>query len=269
MITRRTFFSVTAAAAAAASSRLKAADSAAAKGKKIVEESLEALGGDKFLQIKDRVEEGRAYSFYNSKLAGLSKAKIYTRYLETTSDKGLAVRERQVFGKDDETAVLFNENGEGWDITFRGARPLPATTIQRYLDSTPRNVLYLMRNRLKEPGMIIEYTGSDVLINEPVNIVEFTDAQNRSVTVYFHYSTKYPIQQKFYRRDPQTKERFEEVTLFSKFRDVGGGARWPYAQRRERDGDKIFEIFSEKVSINQNLTDSLFMLPADIKKLNP
>jgi hypothetical protein len=126
-----------------------------------------------------------------------------------------------------------------------------------------------MRHRLNEPGMIIEYTGSDVLVNEPVNIVEFTDAQNRALTVYFHYSTKLPIRQKFYRRDPQTKERFEEVTLFSKYRDVGGGAKWPWAIRRERDGEKIFEIFSEKVTINQNLNDSLFLLPADIKRLNP
>ena len=260
---RRTFLSTI-----AATGSVFAADPAAEKGKKIVAEALAALGGDAFLGVKDRTEEGRVYSFYREQLSGLSKARIYTRYLDKPSAKGLAVRERQAFGKDEDTAVLFDEDGDGWDITFRGATPLPAATMQRYIDSTPRNVLYLMRNRLKEPGMVIELTGTEVLINEPVNVVDFTDAQNRTVTVYFHYSTKLPIRQKFFRRDPQTKERFEEVTLFSKFRDVGGGAKWPFAIRRERDGEKIYEIFSEKVTINHNLSDAIFTLPEGMKKLS-
>ena len=263
--TRRTFFSSLAAATGAALAA--AADPDIEKGRKIVADALAALGGDAFLGVKDRLEEGRVYSFYREKLSGLAKAKIYTRYLDKPSAKGLAVRERQAFGKDEDTAVLFDENGEGWDITFRGALPLPAATMQRYVDSTPRNVLYLLRNRLKEPGMVIESIGTEVLINEPVNVVEFTDAQNRGVTVYFHYSTNLPIRQKFFRRDPLTKERFEEVTLFSKFRDAGGGAKWPYAMRRERDGEKIYEIFSEKVTINLNLSESLFTLPEGMKKL--
>jgi hypothetical protein len=266
MITsRRTFLTGLAVAGATA---IAAPDPAVEKGKKIAAEALAALGGEAFLHVQNRLEEGRVYSFYNDKLTGLSRAKIYTRYLDKASAKGLAVRERQVFGKDDDTAILFDENGEGWDINFRGARPMPADTMQRYVESTPRNILYIMRNRLQEPGMLIESMGSEVLVNEPVNIVDFTDADNRTTTVYFHYSTKLPVRQKFFRRDPKTKERFEEVTLFSKFRDVGGGARWPYAIRRERDGDKIFEIFSEKVTINLNLNDSMFALPPDIKKLN-
>jgi hypothetical protein len=262
--TRRTFLSVglTASVAAAAP-----ADPAVEKGKKVVAEALAALGGDAFLNMKDRVEEGRAYSFYREQLSGLSKAKIYTKYLDKPSDKGLAVREKQTFGKDDDMGVLFDENGEGWDITFRGARPMAADIMRRYVETTPRNILYMMRLRLREPGMTIEAAGTDVLVNEPVNIVDFTDAQNRTVTVYFHYSTKLPIRQKFFRRDPTTKERFEEVTLFSKFRDVGGGVKWPMAIRRERDGEKIYEIFAEKVSVNNNFPDSMFALPEGIKKL--
>lgn len=262
--TRRSLIFSTVAAAAVAA---RAAESAADKGKKIVDEALAALGGDAFLNMEDRVEEGRMYSFYQERLTGLSRAHIYTRYLATKSDKGLAVREKQTFGKDEDQSVLFDENGNGWEITFRGARPLSAEQLQRYVDSTPRNILYLFRQRLKEPGMIIEAVGSEVLINEPVNVVEFTDSENRVVKVYFHYSTKLPIRQLFYRRDPKTRDRFEEVTIFSKYRDVGGGVKWPYAIRRERDGEKIFEIFSEKVTINQNLNDNLFLLPSDIKLL--
>jgi len=41
------------------------------RGKRVVDEALAALGGDAFLHVADRVETGRAYSFYNAQLAGL------------------------------------------------------------------------------------------------------------------------------------------------------------------------------------------------------
>ncbi|MGH9558929.1 MAG: hypothetical protein ACRD30_06775, partial [Bryobacteraceae bacterium] len=51
------------------------------KGKTIIDAAVQALGGQTFLTMRDRVESGRAYSFYNGEISGLSVAKIYTRYV--------------------------------------------------------------------------------------------------------------------------------------------------------------------------------------------
>jgi hypothetical protein len=244
------------------------AESSQDRGKRVVMDALNALGGDRFLSMNDRVESGRAYSFYREKLSGLSIATIYTRYLPVTKPGALAVRERQMFGKHQDFGVLLLEDGEGWDVTFRGARPLPKTQLERYRDTTFHNILFILRQRLKEPGMTFESQGADVVDNMPVEIVDIIDANNEVTTVYFHQSTKLPMRQKFYRRDPQTRERHEEVTIFSKYRDIGG-VQWPFAIQRERDGDKVFELYSDSVEINKNLPDSEFLLPSDIKKLKP
>ena len=42
---------------------------------------------------------------------------------------------------------------------------------------------------------------------------------------------------------------------------------WPFAIRRERNGEKIFEMYSESVEINQDLKDSMFSLPQGLKIL--
>src|SRR5215471_21391427 len=185
------------------------------KAKKIVDDAVAALGGDKFLNMEDRIESGRAYSFYRESLAGLSVATIYTRYLtvaEGKSGEELGVRERQAFGKNEDSGfVLFREDG-GWDVTFRGAREVPKDRLDRYRDSTLHNIFYILRMRLNEPGLTFDYKGFDVVENQPVEIVDIVDSQNRSVTVYFHQSTKLPVRQMFVWRDPQTKERNEEVT---------------------------------------------------------
>lgn len=239
------------------------------RGKRVVDEAVQALGGDNFLQMEDRIESGRAYSFYREQLNGLSLATFYTRYLtrpEPPVPAFLGVRERQAFGKKQESAVILAD-GQGYDISFRGARPLADERIERFKESTLRNVLYVLRMRLGEPGLIFESRGADVVENLSVDIVDITDSDNRIVTVYFSHITHLPIKQVTYRRDLQTNERVEEVTRFTKYRDVGGGVMWPFDTQRERDGEKIYQMYADSVVINKDLTDNLFTLPANMKIL--
>jgi hypothetical protein len=237
------------------------------RGKRVVEEAIAALGGDNFLGMTDRVESGRAYSFYRDELSGLSIAKIYTRY-RTVPGAKLQVEERESFGKKEESSVLFMPDGEGYEVTWRGARPLAADRLQRYYDTTMHNVFYILRERLHEPGMIFESKGSDVIDNMPVEIVDITDSRNQTTTVYFHQSSKLPVRQVFYRRDPKTRDRDEEMTLFSKYRSING-VQWPQAIQRVRNGEKVFVLYSDSVEIDTGLADNLFQLPAGAKKLKP
>ena len=116
-------------------------------------------------------------------LEGLSIAKIYTRYLTPVPGKP-SVRERQNFGKDEYAGVLFNQDG-AWEITFRGARLLEPKRIENWRDGTLRNIFYILRQRLNEPGMDFYSRGSDLYENLPVEIVDITDADGLTVTVYF------------------------------------------------------------------------------------
>lgn len=248
---------------------LVSAETRQERGKRVVDEALAALGGDRYLAMKDRVESGRVYSFYREELSGLSVAKIYTQYLDRPEDASadfIGLRERQAFGRDEYSAILFTD-GKGYEITFRGARPLRDEILERFKLSTLHDVFYILRQRLDEEGLIIESQGSDVYQNQPVEIVDITDSENRVVTVYFHYSTKLPVRQVFYRRDPKTRDRIEEEMEFGKYRDVGGGVHWPFYMRRKRDGERIFQIFSQSVTINQRLPDSRFTLPPNMKIL--
>ncbi|MCX6597469.1 MAG: hypothetical protein NTV70_14000 [Acidobacteria bacterium] len=248
--------------------RAQGAESKAQRGERVVKEALAALGGDRYLAMRDRVESGRAYSFYRERLSGLSRTRIYTRYLtrpEPPTAGFFGLRMRQALGKDEDTAVVFLEDGKGWDVSYRGARPIPEVEVERFRETQMRGILYILRMRLGERGLIIESQGAGVEDNSPVEIVDITDADNKTVTVYFHQSTKLPLKQKMVRR--AQGDRIEEVTIFAKFRDVGGGVMWPYTTERTRNGEKQFELFSESVEINRGLDDSLFTISADTKIL--
>jgi hypothetical protein len=244
---------------------VRAAETHEQRGKRVIDEAIEALGGQAFLHMEDRVESGRAYSFYREQISGLSVATIYTRYIVPAPGK-IGLREREAFGKDQSSADLFTEEG-AWEITFRGARLLEDQRYETYLDSTLHNIFYILRQRLNEPGLQFYSQGADIYENLPVEIVDITDADGRTVTVYFSQSTKLPVRQSFKRRNPLYKDFDTEVSIFAKYRDVGGGVKWPWDIRRDRNGQKIYEMYSESVEINKDLKDDLFSLPTNVKVL--
>jgi len=244
-----------------------AAETAQERGRRVVHEALQALGGKQYLAMEDRVESGRAYSFYREQLEGLTIAKIYTRYL--TPDPGkISLRERENFGKDESYGVLFNETG-AWEITYRGARPLDKKRVDAFRDGTLRNVFYIIRERMNEPGMDFFSRGGDLYENRPVEIVDITDSEGLTTTVYFSSLDKLPVRQIFKRRNEEFKDFDTEETIFAKYRDVGGGVKWPFSIRRFRNREKLFELYSDSVQINRNLKDDLFTLPANLKILPP
>jgi hypothetical protein len=236
------------------------------KGKQLCDQAIAALGGDRFLHMQNRVASGRVYSFFREQLSGLAIATIYTEYLADAPAKGLAVRERQAFGKKQDYSVLFLGD-QAWDLTFRGARQIPDDKWQRYLRTTENDILYILRVRYNEPGMQFDYIGTDVYQSTHVEIVDITDAHNQTVRVYLDHNTMLPVHQAFSWIDQDTRYHNDEVTEFDKYRDVGSGIMWPYTIERERNGYKTYQMFAAKVEVNQTLPPKTFELPPGVKVL--
>jgi len=236
------------------------------RGRRVVDEALQALGGDAFLHMQDRTESGRAYSFYNQQLSGLSVATIYTRYLTPVPGK-MELRERESFGKNkDEGGLLITED-KGWEFNYHGARPIDDERLAAFRESTLLNIFYILRMRLDEPGLSFYFMGSDRFETQPVNIVDITDAAGHTVTVYFSQFSKLPTRQSFKRRNTTYHDLDTEVTAFDKYRQLTGGITWPFDIRRERNGQKIYEMYADSVEIDKDLTDDLFTLPPKLKIL--
>ena len=94
-----------------------------------------------------------------------------------------------------------------------------------------------------------------------------TIPQNRTLTVWIHSTTLLPVKQSFKRWDPTINDRREEVTRYTKYRESGNGVMWPYDTQKERDGEKLFELYADQVKIGDDLPDSMFELPPGITVL--
>jgi hypothetical protein len=235
-------------------------------GKRVVNDALLALGGEAFLHMQDREEAGRAYSFYNQQLSGLAVATIDTRYLAPVPGK-MELRERESFGRNKDQGGLLITEDNGWEFNYHGALPLDDERLATFRESMLLSIFYILRMRLDEPGLAFYFMGTDRFESQPVNIVDITDSADRTVTVYFSQFTKLPIRQSFKRRNPTYHDFDTEVTEFAKYHEVSGGVTWPFDIRRERNGQKIYEMYAETVEINKDLTDEVFALPPKLKIL--
>jgi hypothetical protein len=254
----------------AASHPASPADSRQEQGKQLVLDSLKALGGDAFLKMRNLTQSGRAYAFYRQNLSGLAVFTRYENYEPLRADAPpdwLPVSRRDVYTEKGDYYALF-KNGQGWEVTFRGARPLPKERVEQYRDSTRRNYFYFLRYRLDEPELYFYYKGTEIINNVPTDAVDIADREGEGVTVYLRMSDHLPVQQVYLRRDPKTRIPYEEKSIYSKYRRVDGVAI-PWNIRQERDGEKIFEFYGNAAQINQPLNAALFDLGKDVPVLDP
>lgn len=236
------------------------------KGRKLIAEALQALGGEKFMGMRDRVEEGRAYSYYRERLSGLDVARFETMYSDLAS--GIKQRDRQLFGKKQDFSVVFSGDGKGWDVSFRGAKPMEEEVVRNWEEGVLRNAMYILRCRVEEKGMIFERRGQDVFENQPVEIVDITDSENREVALYLHASTKLPVRGYHKRQNPKDKGWDEADTRYSKYR-LTQGVMWPWAITRSRNGERNFELYSNDVQINSGLPSTNFEIGPGAKMVPP
>lgn len=245
-----------------------AAQTSQEAGKRLIQQCLKALGGQAFLNMQNKVQHGRAYQFYEGRLSGLTVMTMYTEYEPKPASPPpgwLGVRDRRDIGKKKGYFVLF-AGGQGYEVTYRGARPFPEDYMRQYRDRLRRDMFYILRYRLDEPGIIFESLGTDIIENQPADTLRVTDSENRTVTVYLQQLTHLPVREKYERRDPTTRDVTEEVTNWSKYRAVSG-VQLPHYTQLVRNGEKIFEMFGDDLEINKKLPESLFELQKGVKVL--
>jgi len=241
------------------------------QGRQLAMKALAALGGDAFRRMHHRTESGRAYSFYNEQITGLARATFTSYYAPPPNPVPagyVCLHERQALGKKQDVIYIFTPEA-AHEITYRGIRLQTEANHERWKESLLHNILYILHSRLDEPGLTFDEKGSDIYQNQPVVRLEVADAAGREVIVLLDAHTYLPVRQAWVRRDPASRLPIEEVTLFAKYREIGGGIQWPYVIRRERNGERIFEMFSDQVQANPGVDQSLFSLPKNLPILPP
>src|SRR6476469_3174510 len=231
----------------------------AKKAKNLLDQAIQALGGQAYLGIQDVSQEGRTYSFFHGQPNSVGL--VFWRFYKFPD------KDRIEFTKKRDVSYVYTGD-QGFEITFKGARPQDAKELTDYLRRRQYSLDWVLRKWLTEPGVALFYEGSTVADQKPVEQVTIMNARNQGVTLFFDANTHLPLKKSFSWRDPTDKERNVEEEVYDGYRLVQGEMT-PFSITRFYNGDMSNQRFLSSVTYNKGLGDSLFDVSRTSGPLQP
>jgi hypothetical protein len=220
----------------------------ARKAKEFIDQAIQALGGQTFLAIRDREQQGRGYAFHHGRPSG--GGNLFWSFTEFPD------KERVEITKERDVAELYVGN-KGWELTYKGAHPIEEKDLSDYLRRRRFSLDTVLRTWLTDPGVILLYEGNAIAAQHPAVQVTLINTKNESVTLYFDTDSHLPVKKSFEWRDPVDKQKNLEEEVYENYRQVAG-IMAPYNVTRFFNGDMSSQRFLNSVTINQGLDQAMF-----------
>src|SRR6202041_2288989 len=104
---------------------------------------------------------------------------------------------------------------------------------------------------------IFGFSGAEGVGLKESDLNEIVDSDNRSIRIAFAKSTHLPLRKVVVTRDSGTRMRSETIEYYSNYHPIGGVTQ-PFQVTRERNGQKIYQVFIEECKFNTNPSDAFF-----------
>jgi hypothetical protein len=219
-----------------------------AKAKGIIQQAIDAFGGQAYLNIHDITYTGRIGEFGHS--GDLNGFETFIDYeIPPSKDRQENLPKRNI--------IEVYDGDKGWVLDRGGVSEAAVTDLARYQEDTKVDLYNLLRYRIHEPNMIFRYAGFDVVDLKEADWVELVDSENRTIRIAFARSTHLPIRKVVDTRDPNSQLRAEEIEYYSLYHPIEG-VETPFQITRERNGMKVYQVFFDTCHYNTNFSTSLF-----------
>ncbi|MGB2900581.1 MAG: hypothetical protein WBB89_15050 [Candidatus Acidiferrum sp.] len=239
-----------------------------AKGKQILSDLINALGGAGYSQIRESQCQGRRALFgHNGALTGYIDFIDYRRYPDTDRTEYIGKGRNTIlqsligidgldFAHGGIVITLFNRD-QGWTYDRSGVSEVPATAVTDFQEQVKRNVDNLLRLRLNEEGMSVRFGGSDTVDLKQVDWVELTDREQRTFRLAVDRSTHLLVRGVVITKNEETQEIDEDVAIYTNYQ-LRDSVWVPLQISRERNGRRTSQYFYDTCKFNPGFPDSLF-----------
>jgi hypothetical protein len=217
------------------------------KAQQLLNRTIQALGGQAFLNVKTLTTKGRIYAIRDESTAGLAPFQSYVLYPD---------KRRFSYGKDP-PVVLINSGDKGWEIDRYGLINQPKEQLQRWIASNRYSLENLLRGRVNDPGVLIQTGGVDFVDNAPTQGIEITEAAGTNVRLDLNRQTFLPTRITYRIRNPKTGDWDEYADVYADYK-MFDGIQTPMHITRYANGDRIGETFRNSVRYGEDYPANYF-----------
>jgi hypothetical protein len=220
----------------------------ARRAREVLDKTIQALGGEAYLNLQDKTEEGRTYGFSQGEPAGVGSP--YWRFWRWPD------KERIEFTKDRDIILTLNGD-KAFETTFRGTAEVEPKELEEFLNRRQYALETVLRTWLTEPGTMLFYEGQTLAERRLTHKVTVLNSRNQSVTLSIDADKFLPIRKQHTWRRAGDRLNTEDIEIYDNYRLIQG-IMTPHTVGRMRDGLMVGQRFVHKVAYNTGVADSLF-----------
>lgn len=238
----------------------------ARKARAVLDQAIQAFGGQAYLTYENKGEEGRSYPLYHGRTN--SPGVPYHYYQQYPDKDRFEVLHLQAYHffifdvnnvqiKDKSDIVLIHNGLKGYETTYKGTAAQDPDDLAAYIRRRQHSLESVFRKWISDPGVALFYDGVAVVEGKAADRVSLLNSQNDSVTVYLEQNTHLPIKASYSWRDPQDKQKNTEDEIYDNYKPVQG-IETPHSVTRYFNGEMSHQRFINTASYNLKLPDSMF-----------
>jgi hypothetical protein len=225
-----------------------ASDPDAPKAAAVLERMVRAMGGERYMEIKDIEQQGRTAGFYHGNPSG-SYTEFWSFHQFPDKDRIELTNKRNV--------VEIISADDAWEITFQGKHRLDKDVALDFMRRREHSIENVLRVWLLQPNVALFYGGQVMVERHLADEVTIMTADNDSVTLQIDIDTGLPRRRTFYWRDPIYKDKNTDGETYDDWHYTDGFPT-SFMVTRYKNGDMTRQTFLKTVTYNQGLDPEMF-----------
>ncbi len=235
---------------------LRAQDAESAKNAQkahaVLDEMVQALGGQAWLDIKNREQHGHIAAFYHGN-PNPGTTEVFEFHSWPDHDRMDVTKHRDY--------VQFFVGREGWEVTYRGKKQIPEEQLTEYLRRRDHSIEVAVKVWLKDPNTILLYEGQHLAERHLAEQVTLISPSNEAITILCDVQTHLPLRRSFEWRDPVYKDKNTDTEEYDDYHPVQGFPT-PYTITRLKNDDMVRQFFIDRVTYNETLEPDFWSVDA-------
>jgi hypothetical protein len=219
-----------------------------AHARRMLAATIQALGGDAWLNLKTVRDQGKTAGYFQGTPTGV--------LAETTQTSEMPDKFRVDFAGSGHIVQIYGAQ-RGWEITYKGARPLSAEKMQDYLRWRQHSLSVALRCWLRDPDTLLLENGPVLTERRQADKVTLIDRHNDAITLELDASTHLPIRLSFAWRDPRFAGKNLDAVEYDNYQRVSG-IETPFTITRTHNGETVSQRFRLRVTYNASVPPNFF-----------
>jgi len=218
------------------------------KAKATLDAMVAALGGQRWLNITNTMEQGRTSGFYQGKPTGAT-AEFYQiqKYPDQT---------RIELGKKRDVVEIIAGN-QAWEVTYKGKKELPKDQVDELLRRREHSIWTAIHVWLKDPRTVLIYDGQRLVERHLADETTLINSENDSIILQTDAETHLPLRRIYQWRDPVYKDKNTDAETYDNYQMVDG-LPTAYTLTRYHNDDMTNQRFLTHGGYDLPVTDDMF-----------